>query len=562
MKKTISLLLFLALTLPLCPAALGAEEAPDPPAWVAEENYLTFPGDPVYRAENWARVLEERQAAEQGALLPYEGRDWAQGSVGECYETALIRLKCAENYGDDAFEAGAAFLAAGRAFAAAESGWYDQNRGRDETYYRLSVEKYRAFLIYHVGYVGDWGRSLVPALDALDMTLADFFDAPYMDRVDQADRAIVAQAVEEYQGSYDREKNRIFVCLDGETLALDTAPQVVGQRVMVPIRSIAEALGTHVEWEEASGRVILSRAGSTVSMTLGKTTAMVNGESIEMDVAPYADGNRTYVPARYVSEFFGQKVIWNGEENRVEITEDKTARKSGELEERILPMGALLGFLREGDPTRFGFSIRAPYTETAPGKDGIPENRTVFPWAVCREELEKNWDVDSRETLLETVNGILELGHDKDFRDAAKEVRYLSNREIDRRTKSLSEVDQYMWPRTKALWDKWTSRGIRAWDLCRCAALVEWGYTAGYVTYGEALELLEPAVQELEKKFESWDEVYENFLDGYYWCLREDLGDKTVWDTDLGMAYQYLKNSPGTRTLFDNELLETESTKS
>lgn len=561
MKKTISLLLFLALTLPLCPAALGAEEAPDPPAWVAEENYLTFPGDPVYRAENWARVLEERQAAEQGALLPYEGRDWAQGSVGECYETALIRLRCAENYGDDAFEAGGAFLAAGRAFAAAESGWYDQNRGRDKTYYRLSVEKYRAFLIYHVGYVGDWGRSLVPALDALDMTLEDFFDAPYMDRVDQADRDIVAQAVEEYQGSYDREKNRIFVCLDGEALALDTAPQVIDQRVMVPIRSIAEALGAHVEWEEASGRVILSRAGSTVSMTLGKTAAMVNGESIEMDVAPYADGNRTYVPARYVSEFFGQKVIWNGEENRVEITEDKTARKSAELEERILPMGALLCFLREGDPTRFGFSIRAPYTQTVPGKDGIPENRTVFPWAVCRENLEKNWGVDSRETLLETVTGILEQGHDKDFRDAAKEVRYLSNREIDRRTKSLSEVDQYMWPRTKALWDKWTFRGIRAWDLCRCAALVEWGYTAGYVTYGEALELLEPAVQELEKKFESWDEVYENFLDGYYWCLREDLGDKTVWDTDLGMAYQYLKNSPDTRTLFGNGIFaEKENT--
>lgn len=557
-KRLLAFTLALALLLPLAPEARAEGMAP---AWVAAEHYLTFPNDPVYEEERWAQVLEERQAAEQGALLPYEGRDWAQGSVGECYETALIRLRCAENYEDDAFEAGGAFLAAGRAFAAAESGWYDQNRGRDETYYRLSVEKYRAFLIYHVGYVGDWGRSLVPALDALDMTLEDFFDAPYMDRVDPADRAIVAQAVEEYQGSYDREKTRIFVCLDGEALPMDTAPQVVGQRVMVPIRSIAEALGAHVEWEEKTGRVILSRAGSTVSMTLGKTAAMVNGESIEMDAAPYADRNRTYVPVRYVSEFFGQKVTWNGEENRVEITEDKTDRKSGELEEWILPMGALLGFLREGDPTRFGFSIRTPYTQTAPGKNGIPENRTVFPWALCREELEKNWGVDSRETLLETVNGILELGHDKDFRDAAKEVRYLSNREIERRAKSLSEVDQYMWPRTKALWDKWTSRGIRAWDLCRCAALVEWGYTAGYVTYGEALELLESAVQELRKKFESWDEVYENFLDGYYWCLREDLGDKTVWDTDLGMAYQYLKNSPDTRTLFGNGIFaEKENT--
>ena len=173
-KRLLAFTLALALLLPLAPEARAEGMAP---AWVAEERYLTFPNDPVYEEERWVRVLEERQAAEQGALLPYEGRDWAQGSVGECYETALIRRRCAENYTDEG-EAKAAFLAAGRAFGAAESGLYDQNRGRDETYYRLSVEKYRAFLIYHVGYVGDWGRSLVPALDALDMTLEDFLTPP------------------------------------------------------------------------------------------------------------------------------------------------------------------------------------------------------------------------------------------------------------------------------------------------------------------------------------------------------------------------------------------------
>ena len=118
-----------------------------------------------------------------------------------------------------------------------------------------------------------------------------------------------------------------------------------------------------------------------------------------------------------------------------------------------------------------------------------------------------------------------------------------------------------MWPWTKALSKKWGEAGIRAWDLCRAAALVQWGYTAGYVTYNEAMELLEPAAEELAEKFQSWDEVYENFLEGYYWCIREDLGDDTVWETDLGMVYQYLKNSPDTRTLFDNDLLQTDAVK-
>ena len=552
-KRLLALTLTLSMVLPFVPKGNAAEGMA--PGWVAAESYLTFPGDPVYEEDRWADVLERRQAAEEGALLPYEGRDWAQGSVGECYETALIRLRCAANYVDDDFEAGAAFLSAGRAFAAAESGWYDQNRGRDETYYRLSVEKYRAFLIYHVGYVGNWGRSLVPALDALSMTVEDFFNAPYMDRVSPSDRELGERSVEEYQKVYDREKLRIFVRLDGEDLSMDTAPQVTAQRVMVPIRAIAEALGADVTWEEGTNAIILERAGSTVTMTIGKTAATVNGKRVEMDVAPYADGNRTYVPARYISEFFGQTVSWDGENNRVEIAEDKTAWKKAETETLVLPMGALLGFAWEGDPTRFGFMGRVPRIEASGGANGVGENRVALPRDLCREALEETWSIENRETLLETVTALLESGDDKEFREATKEVRYLSYGEIARRAKSLSEVDQYMWPRTKELWDKWTAKGIRAWDLCRVASFLEWGYTAGYVTYGEAMELLEKATEELTEKFDSWDEVYENFLEGYYWCLREDLGDKTVWDTDLGMAYQYLKNSPDTRTLFNDQLL-------
>lgn len=553
MKKILSLLLTLAMTLALLPAALGAEAA-TPPVWMAAEDYLLFPGDPVYEGESWAEILSGREAAAAGGLLDYEGRDWAGGSPGQCYETALIRLKCAENYGEDEFEAKAAFLSAGRAFHAAESGWYDQNRGRDETYYRLSVEKYRAYVLYHPRYSENLGRGLVPALDALNMTLADFFNAPYMDRVSEEDRAIVAELVAAYQESYDREKNRITVELDGAALVMDTAPQVAAQRVMVPIRAIAEALGADVAWDPNTNAVTLTRAGTSIFMTIGKTTAMVNGEPMEMDVAPYAENNRTYVPTRYVAEFFGQTVDWDGETRRVIIAEDKTDWADSGLEDRLLPMGSLLGFLEGGDPAIFGFYSRTPYTETAHSSNGVKENRTVTPFSLCRETLAGTWDMEDREALLETVEEILETGNQKDFQTAADEVKYLSDGEIADRTRRLSDVDKYMWPYTKALWKKWGKTGIRAWDLCRAATLVEWGYTAGYVTYGEAMELLEPAAAELEEKFDSWEQVYENFLEGYYWCLREDLGDDTVWDTELGLAWQYLKNSPDTRTLFNDDM--------
>lgn len=47
--------------------------------------------------------------------------------------------------------------------------------------------------------------------------------------------------------------------------------------------------------------------------------------------------------------------------------------------------------------------------------------------------------------------------------------------------------------------------------------LVQFGYEAGYVTYEEALVLLEPAAKRLQASFSSWRRAYENYLDGYGW---------------------------------------------
>lgn len=559
MKKSLALLLALALTLSLCPAALAGDPAilpGDPPGGVVKD-YLTFPGDPVYEEENWLEVARRRREAYEGALLPYEGRDWAQGSVGQCYEEGIYRLLCAENYTDE-FEARAVFLAAGRAFAAAESGLYDQNRGRDETYYRISIEKYRCYLIYHVEYISDWGRALVPALDALGMTTEAFFDAPGMDRVSEPDKDRVAAEVDAYWDFYIGEKSRLTIYLDGTLLQMDTQPQVRNERTMAPIRALAEALGAEVEWDPDTWEVTMTRAGSTVAMTPGETTAWVDGVPVEMDVAPYADQNRTYFPVRYAAELFGQEVTWNAAQRRVDIAEPREEDREAPL----LAMGALLGFLEGGEPSRFGLYPRAPHLALERNEYGVPESRPLEPAKRCRELLAQNWEIQDREGLLQAVEGLLSEGHNGDFLAAAQEVRDLSDSEIARLAGKLGEADQYMWPWTKALWKKWGETGIRAWDLCRAAAVAEWGYTAGYVTYAEALELLEPAVEELRERFDSWDKVYENFLEGYYWCLREDLGENTVWDTDLGAGYLYLKNSPETRTLFNDELLEVRSAKS
>ena len=56
-------------------------------------------------------------------------------------------------------------------------------------------------------------------------------------------------------------------------------------------------------------------------MQVNSPTAVVNGETVELDVAPYIDpgSGRTLVPIRFISESLGYIVLWNAESKNVYI---------------------------------------------------------------------------------------------------------------------------------------------------------------------------------------------------------------------------------------------------
>lgn len=543
MKKRISaLFLALVMALSLVPAALAAEAVePTPPEWIKPEEYLIIPNDAVYAPVNWTEVETLREDARQGGLLPKEGKDWAEGSAGACYETGLVRLKYAENAGVETQEGRMAFYSAGRAFSAAESQWYSRWKEHDTLYYRLGIEKYRAWLVYSYSYVGDWGRSLSPALEALDMSIEDFFSGQYMYLVSDEVKAKVAADVASYQSQKPNQAGSITLWLDGSQLHMDIAPEVRNERTMVPIRAVAEALGADVKWMQDTQQIVMTRAGVTVTMTLNSTTASIDDETVEMDVAPYATNGRTLIPARYVAEFFGQKVGWDGEKQQVLITEDKSVAGDSNLEAWALPMGAMLSQIRSESPEIFGAGPRSSQTVER-----------------CKNTLDgSSWNIPDREDLARTVLSMTLYGHDSTFREMAEDVKARTQTERETISAASSAWPSYMWEYTEYVDEKWGDRGIMAWDLFRMANLVQWGYVAGYVTYEEALALLEPAATILCENFSSWDEAYENYLDGYNWWARNDVMGKDIWETSRGKLYLEMKVDPATAPIFDDTLFET-----
>ena len=115
------------------------------------------------------------------------------------------------------------------------------------------------------------------------------------------------------------------VYLDGQRLVFDQPPAAMNNRVLVPLRVIFEGLGATVEWDPNDNLTIRARKGSTtVQLTIGSSrmTKQVGSDkqSITLDVAPIALNNRTYLPIRFVVEYFGGSVGWEPDTQTVKIT--------------------------------------------------------------------------------------------------------------------------------------------------------------------------------------------------------------------------------------------------
>ena len=178
-----------------------------------------------------------------------------------------------------------------------------------------------------------------------------------------------------------------------------------------------------------------------------------------------------------------------------------------------------------------------------------------MPFDLARSALSGSWSIENREDLIETVASMTVAGHNINFLVDAALVNSLSASEYKQLLANATGMDAYMWPYTKQLSEKWGDRGILCWDLFRMSNLVQWGYNAGYVTYAEALALLEPAATLLCANFSSWEEAYENYLDGYNWWARNNVLGEDIWQTERGVKYAQIKESYG--QIFDDSLFKT-----
>lgn len=116
--------------------------------------------------------------------------------------------------------------------------------------------------------------------------------------------------------------------VDGVAHTMDTRPVNRNDRVFVPVRAVAHALGIPdrdiIPTPIRNGvvNVVIRRNGVTIDLTTGNDVMFINGRRVYLDVAPFIDkNNRTLVPIRAIAEAFNCQVDWVQSEAKVMILE-------------------------------------------------------------------------------------------------------------------------------------------------------------------------------------------------------------------------------------------------
>jgi hypothetical protein len=178
--------------------------------------------------------------------------------------------------------------------------------------------------------------------------------------------------------------------VNGRLFTLETAPLILDNRTMVPLRFIGEALGATVQWNEALRAVTLKLGDRVIVLGIGSSVVSVNGQEVVIDVPAQIVGGTTMVPLRFVSESLLLAITFDDATRKIFITGDLVGGSGGGSTGGIggigggLPDGSIdppIGGLPGGiidDPIGGLPDGRIPPSPTSSFPDPLPDDEDDF----------------------------------------------------------------------------------------------------------------------------------------------------------------------------------------
>ena len=136
------------------------------------------------------------------------------------------------------------------------------------------------------------------------------------------------------------------------------------------------------------------------------------------------------------------------------------------------------------------------------------------------EVLKRDWEINNKDELLETLDSLEKGGHTASF-NLIKKLIIEDKGDIEKILEKYQledyEINRLMF--TLANWHIYENMTIRSWDFGRSIALCRWGYDVGFLTEKEAWEKIMYYAKQIQPLYGSWDEYGFSYFGGrLFWA--------------------------------------------
>ncbi len=152
-----------------------------------------------------------------------------------------------------------------------------------------------------------------------------------------------------------------------------------------------------------------------------------------------------------------------------------------------------------------------------------------------KQILKDSWGITDYESLIENFNTLEESGHSGAYDTLlALLVKYKKKTVLEiAHEENLDIIQTTRLYYVAKMKDLLGSHGIEAWDQGREITTLRWGIGAGYISYDEAIKLIEPVVEKIKKNYVSWDDYMAHYIAGrgFYALFASNytvLGEKAI----------------------------------
>lgn len=170
--------------------------------------------------------------------------------------------------------------------------------------------------------------------------------------------------------------------------------------------------------------------------------------------------------------------------------------------------------------------------------------------------LTSGFGVSSRTDLLNTLMWIESGGHRLEFEEWGKKVEGLSNEQYEKLLIDY-ESDSELVYRIKIAAKYYKLLGEKSllgWDYSRYINLCRWGYMADYLSEAEAWEKIMSTARLLQERFDSWEDLGQNYLIGRKFWSKEESEENGYQYEDAYLRLVDMPSSPWNKLVWDLDL--------